>query len=62
MTPPNSIKPNKRVRLIVGLNEEKDWKCIKYYKAYEEIPTLSFSPDSDFPCIYAEKGVISLSL
>lgn len=56
----NNIKLNKRVRLIVGLNEEKDWKCINYYKTHEELPTLGFSPDSDFPCIYAEKGVLSL--
>lgn len=58
----NNITLNKRVRLIVGLNEEKDWKCINYYKEHEEIPTLGFSPDSDFPCIYAEKSVISLTL
>jgi len=58
----NNLKFNKRVRLIVGLNEEKDWKCIEYYKKYEEIPTIGFSPDSDFPCIYAEKSVISLLL
>lgn len=58
----NNLTFNKRVRLIVGLNEEKDWKCIEYYKKYEEIPTLGFSPDSDFPCIYAEKSVISLLL
>ena len=56
----NNIILNKRVRLIVGLNEEKDWKCIEYYKAHEEIPSFGFSPDSDFPCIYAEKSVISL--
>lgn len=58
----HGIKLQKRVRLIVGLNEEKDWKCIEYYKKHEEIPTLGFSPDSDFPCIYAEKSVISLLL
>ncbi len=58
----NNIAIKKRVRLIVGLNEEKDWKCIDYYKKHEEIPTLGFSPDSDFPCIYAEKSVISLQL
>ena len=52
-------KINKRVRLILGLNEEKDWHCIKYYKAHEEIPSASFSPDSDFPCIYAEKAVLT---
>lgn len=58
----NNIKINKRVRLIVGLNEEKNWKGIEYYKAHEEIPKIGFSPDSDFPCIYAEKGVLSLSI
>ena len=51
--------PNKRIRLILGLNEENDWKCINYYKKYEEIPTLSFSPDADFPCIYAEKSILT---
>lgn len=56
----NNIKFNKRVRLIVGLNEEKDWKCIEYYKKHEEIPSIGFSPDANFPCIYAEKGVLSL--
>ncbi|MCI8362010.1 MAG: M20 family metallopeptidase [Clostridia bacterium] len=56
----NNIKMNKRVRLIVGLNEEKDWKCINYYKEHEELPTVSFSPDGSFPVIFAEKGVLSL--
>lgn len=55
----NSIALNKRVRLILGLNEERDWKCIDYYKKHEEIPSIGFSPDADFPCIYAEKGLIS---
>lgn len=50
---------HKRVRLILGLNEEKDWKCINYYKQKEEIPTLGFSPDADFPCIYAEKSILT---
>lgn len=57
-----NLKFNKRIRLIVGLNEEKDWKCIEYYKKHEEIPIMGFSPDSDFPCIYAEKAVLSLLL
>ncbi len=53
---------HKRVRLILGLNEERDWKCIDYYKAHEELPSISFSPDADFPCIYAEKGILSVYL
>lgn len=55
-------KVNKRVRLIVGLNEEKNWKCINYYKMNEEHPTIGFSPDADFPCIYAEKGIITIGI
>ena len=58
----NNLKFYKRVRLIVGLNEEVNWECINYYKKHEEIPTISFSPDADFPCIYAEKGVLSIIL
>lgn len=54
-----NYKPNKRVRLILGLNEENDWKCINYYKKYEELPSIAFSPDADFPCIYAEKSIIT---
>ena len=56
----DTIKVNKRVRLILGLNEEKDWECINYYKAHEESPTIGFSPDADFPCIYAEKGILTV--
>ncbi len=55
----DNYKINKRVRLILGLNEEKDWKCIKYYKEHEEIPSLGFSPDADFPVIYAEKSIMT---
>lgn len=58
----DSIKVSKRVRLIIGLNEEKSWKCINYYKQHEEWPTIGFSPDADFPAIYAEKGIMSLEL
>ncbi len=53
---------HKRIRLILGLNEENDWKCIDYYKKHEEIPSLGFSPDADFPCIYAEKSILTAYL
>lgn len=59
----SGVKLNKRVRLILGLNEEKSWKCINHYKEIgEETPTIGFSPDADFPTIYAEKGILSISL
>lgn len=50
---------HKRVRLILGLNEENDWKCIHYYKKQEESPSIGFSPDADFPCIYSEKSILT---
>ena len=58
----NTKNINKRVRLILGLNEENSWKCIKYYKDHEEIPSIGFSPDADFPCIYAEKAILTNEL
>ena len=57
-----NCKLNKRIRLIFGLNEELNWNCIKHYKKHEELPTIGFSPDADFPCIYAEKAVLSCYL
>lgn len=53
----DNLKVNSRVRLILGVNEEKGWKCISHYKQVEEWPSVGFSPDADFPCIYAEKGI-----
>ncbi len=58
----DNCKLSKRVRLILGLNEENDWKCINYYKQHEEAPTVGFSPDANFPCIYAEKSILSCYL
>ena len=57
-----NYKLDKRIRLILGINEENDWKCIERYKQTEEMPTVSFSPDANFPCIYAEKTIESIYL
>lgn len=56
----DNININCRVRLILGINEEKAWKCIKHYKEVEESPSIGFSPDANFPCIYAEKGICTV--
>ena len=49
--------PNKRIRIIFGCDEESGWKCIDKYCEQEEIPTIAFTPDGDFPVINCEKGV-----
>lgn len=50
--------PAKRIRLIVGCNEESGWECIKYFNEHSTMPETGFSPDADFPVIYAEKGIM----
>ncbi len=51
-----TFQPDKRIRLIVGLNEEKGSACMAHYAQVEEIPTAGFTADAVFPAIYAEKG------
>ncbi|MBO5927184.1 MAG: Sapep family Mn(2+)-dependent dipeptidase [Clostridia bacterium] len=52
--------PNKKIKLIVGCDEESGWECIKHYKKVAVMPKTGFSPDGDFPVIYAEKGILHL--
>ncbi|HZG71578.1 MAG TPA: dipeptidase PepV, partial [Chondromyces sp.] len=51
------IEVNKRVRMIIGTDEESDWRCVEHYFNEEEMPSIGFAPDADFPIIYAEKGI-----
>lgn len=54
------IKLDKRVRLILGTNEESGMASLKYYFEKEKMPELAFSPDATFPAIHAEKGILDL--
>lgn len=53
---------SRRIRIIFGTDEENDWTCMDYYKEHEEIPCTGFSPDAEFPVIYAEKGILFATL
>ncbi len=53
---------NKRIRMIIGTDEESDWRCVDHYFKHEEMPTLGFAPDADFPIIFAEKGIADFDL
>ena len=52
--------PGKKIKLIVGCNEECGWRCIEHYNEVAHMPETGFSPDADFPVIYAEKGILQL--
>ncbi len=50
--------PRRKIKLIAGCNEESGWACIEHYKKVTHMPEEGFSPDADFPVIYAEKGIL----
>lgn len=53
----------RRIRIIFGQTEETgDWVDMDYYKETEELPSMGFTPDCDFPVIYGEKGILDLVL
>lgn len=54
----DKIRLKHRVRLIVGCNEETGSLCLKKYVDTGEIPVVSLVPDSDFPVINSEKGIL----
>lgn len=54
--------PNRKIHLIVGCNEESGWQCIEHYNECAKMPDMGFSPDADFPVIYAEKGIFQADL
>ncbi len=56
------LTPKRKIKLIVGCNEESGWGCIDYYKKHAHMPDEGFSPDADFPVIYAEKGIMHVKL
>lgn len=52
------VKLKRRVRLIVGADEERGSSCIRHYlETGGEVPAMSFVPDSEFPVINSEKGI-----
>lgn len=52
---------NCKIRFIVGGDEERNSACLEHYfhKLNKPYPRYGFSPDADYPLIYAEKGIFS---
>lgn len=49
--------PSKTIRMIFGCDEESGMECVEHYFQKMPYPTISFSPDGDFPVINREKGI-----
>ena len=56
------FKPNRRIRLLVGTDEESGSRGLHRYLQVEENPSLGISPDAEFPLIYGEKGITSFDI
>lgn len=52
----------RKIRLILGTNEETHWGGINYYVKNKKMPDFGFTPDAEFPVIFGEKGIITGSL
>lgn len=55
-------KLRRKIRIIVGCNEENGNQCMKHYVKTRPLPDISFTPDSDFPVIICEKGILQLNI
>ena len=54
--------PKKTIRLIFGCDEESGMQCVEHYFSKMPFPTVSFSPDGDFPVINREKGIYQFNV
>ncbi|MBR5315975.1 MAG: dipeptidase PepV [Firmicutes bacterium] len=55
-------EPEKKIRLILGLDEETDWAGMDYYFRQERKPDYGFTPDADFPALNGEKGILTFDI
>ncbi|MHB8962105.1 MAG: Sapep family Mn(2+)-dependent dipeptidase, partial [Saccharofermentanales bacterium] len=58
----SGFRPNSRIRLILGLDEESGCECMTHYRDHEPVPDIGFTPDAKFPVIYAEKGILHVTI
>lgn len=56
------IPLRRKVRLILGCDEESGWEDIVHYNKVATMPRMGFSPDASYPIINIEKGICRLEL
>ncbi|WP_040473243.1 dipeptidase PepV [Fructilactobacillus florum] len=58
----NGIHPMRKIRLVIGTDEETNWTGMKRYFETQPAPCGGFSPDAEFPLINGEKGNTSFEI
>ena len=56
-----NVPIKKRIRLIMGTNEESGSKCLEYYVKKEGHVDYGFTPDGEFPGVFGEKGMVAMT-
>ncbi|ATG97262.1 Sapep family Mn(2+)-dependent dipeptidase [Mesoplasma lactucae] len=60
----NGFEPDYKIRMIFGLTEETTWESIHAYiddYGYGNV-AMGYTPDAEFPVVYAEKWVVDLDV
>ena len=53
---------SRRVRVVFGADEETGEEDVRRYLSRERPPLTGFTPDADFPVVFAEKGILWVAL
>lgn len=56
------LPTRKKVRVIIGTDEESEWQGLAHYLAVEQAPDFAIAPDASFPIINGEKGNYTLRI
>lgn len=48
------------VRIIVGTDEENEFRCMENYAKNHKFPTIGFTPDGSFPVVNVETSLVEL--
>lgn len=56
------ITGQRKLRLIYGINEERGMSDIHHYLQWEPLPEFAFVPDTDYPMINREKGILQIEV
>ena len=58
----SGVKPERRIRVIFGAAEEIGMNDMQTYFNSEEMPTMAFTPDSEYGICLKEKGILQLEI
>lgn len=58
----NHVPLKRSIRVMFGTDEESGSADIPHYLAAEPAPIAGFTPDGKYPVVYAERGLVGMSL